>query len=86
MNKDDQITLQYEAELVKDGIDFDNPKDVQYLYNWAKNKEKECDKLKESHKELIEVLEHVRKDIVWNEPSPTLNWINKALTKAKQND
>lgn len=55
-NFEDKITLQYEAELVKDGIDFDNPKDVQYLYNWAKNKEKECESLKETNAELKETI------------------------------
>lgn len=53
-NFEDKITLQYENELVKNGIDFDNPKDVQYLYNWAKNKEKECESLKETIEELLE--------------------------------
>ena len=55
-NFEDKITLQYEKELVKNGIDFDDPKDVQYLYNWAKNKEKECDSLKEDIEGLVDVL------------------------------
>ena len=67
-NFEDKITLQYEKELVKNGIDFDNPKDVQYLYNWAKNKEKECDSLKEDIEGLVEALENLNSvvDHYWN--------------------
>ena len=42
------------------------------------------DALKVSHEALIKVLKHVRKDVEWNDPSPTLKWINKELTKARK--
>ena len=44
----------------------------------------EYDTLKASNQELIEVLEHVKRDVEWNEPSVTLNWIKKALKNAKE--
>ena len=46
--------------------------------------ENRYDTLKESHKQLIEVLEHVKKDVIWNVPkSPTLDWIKSVLLQSK---
>ena len=37
---------EYEKSLSKNGIDLDNPKDVEYLYKWAQHREKAYDTLK----------------------------------------
>ncbi|KKN74687.1 hypothetical protein LCGC14_0388890 [marine sediment metagenome] len=47
--------------------------------------DKKGQRLRESHNKLIEVLEHVKNDVVWNEPkSPTLAWIKKTLNNAEK--
>jgi len=52
MSKD---KFEYEKNLSENGIDLDNPKDVNYLYKWAQHQEK-------AHNALIKVHANLHKN------------------------